>query len=325
MLSNTGAQSLTFSGASAPRAPFASSGLPASGTKLAPGTSLGFSVSFSPEALGAFTDSISIESTGGNILLPLSGDAQNVGKLVIAPLSLDVGVVAVGSRRTVSFTVSNTGGSEVTITKSKPPITGFFRAKTALDEGTRIPAGETLTEEVEFAPTDVGHSSDVWIINDDAPDGLRSVTFTGTAIEPSSGAGDSGGGGSGGVDSLPSDDDAGHAGAAGFGDGTSHSRGGSGGAEQVAGAGSSARGRASSGQGGTRGSGDSGEAGITDGGFGAVPHGNGSRSGEEGCGCEVAGPGTTATGTAPILAGLLALSSLRRRLGARARRAASRC
>ena len=103
------------------------------------------------------------------------------GVLTIVPLSVNYGTVNVGSSVTLSFTVQNTGGSSLKVTKSKPPPLGQFTALTSLAEGTPLAAGQKLTLSVKFAPTTGGALSDGWILNSDAPGGaVQTVQFSGT-------------------------------------------------------------------------------------------------------------------------------------------------
>src|SRR5208283_2621190 len=77
--------------------------------------------------------------------------------------------------------VSNTGGTNLTITKSKPPVAGVFVAATSLPEGTVIAPGGSLSETVSITPTTSGSFSDVWTINGNDGGAARVVTFTATS------------------------------------------------------------------------------------------------------------------------------------------------
>ena len=94
-------------------------------------------------------------------------------------------VSAVGTVATETFTVANTGGTAVTLTKSKPPDGGAFTALTSLAEGTTIQPGASVTETVSFAPTQTGQASGVWLINgNDAHPRVHEVQFTGVGVVP---------------------------------------------------------------------------------------------------------------------------------------------
>jgi outer membrane protein assembly factor BamB len=186
--SNLGAKPLTIESLQLPSAsgPFSASGTPAPGDTLGPGDSINVSVTFAPTGPGQFSDQIGLTTTGGEKDVGLSASASPAGHLEITPEQVDFGAVDVGGSATSSFTIANTGGSPVTITKSKPPVAGAFVATSRLDEGSSVPAGGSVTETVRFAPGAPGPASDRWVIGGDDDSGAHSVTLTG-----------SGGGGSG--------------------------------------------------------------------------------------------------------------------------------
>jgi len=109
----------------------------------------------------------------------ISGSAGLPGALSFNSETNEFGSVAVGSTATRTFTITNTGGTTVLITKSKPPSGGDFAPITSLPEGTTIAAGETLTETVAFTPTGTGAKEGAWTINGDDTTGLREVRFLG--------------------------------------------------------------------------------------------------------------------------------------------------
>lgn len=183
LLTNVGSQTLTFQGFAMPTAPFSVTSGPAANATLAPNASVALTVQFAPAADGNFASSVTIQSSsaGGPLAIPLSGAAGAAPQLVLEPLSLDYGNVPSGTSLSMSFTVSNTGGTNLTITKSKPPVAGIFAATTSLPEGTAIAPGSSLTETVSATPTGTGSFSDVWTINGDDGGAARVVTFTATS------------------------------------------------------------------------------------------------------------------------------------------------
>ncbi|MGD0453282.1 MAG: choice-of-anchor D domain-containing protein [Solirubrobacteraceae bacterium] len=182
---NVGGAPLTINGVHLPSAPFATSGVPTVGSTIEPGHSITITVTFEPTATGTFNDEIGLETTGGNEAIGLSGSASLPGTLQITNETVEYGQVQVGSSELESFTIKNTGGSAVPLTKSKPPIGGEFTATTTLSEGTTIEPGESVTETVKFAPTSAGAASGVWVINGEKDtNGLQEVKFNGEGILP---------------------------------------------------------------------------------------------------------------------------------------------
>ncbi len=181
---NVGGTPLTIEKVSLPSAPFGVEGPPDVGTTIEPGGSITITVTFNPTEAGAFNGEIGLETTGGKGAVGLSGAAGLPGALEIKNEALEYGQVAIGASRSESFTVTNTGGTAVEITKSKPPNGGAFEATTALSEGTTIAAGESLTETVKFTPTEAGPASADWPINGKDATGLHDVRFKGIGMVP---------------------------------------------------------------------------------------------------------------------------------------------
>jgi hypothetical protein len=183
LLQNTGSQTVTFSGFTAPVAPFSVSGLPAVGSTLAAGASVSVVVTYAPGATGTNTGTFGVQSNGGNPSVSLTGAGGQPPKLAISSLALAYGDIATGTAETLTFTVSNTGGSDLVIDKSKPPAEGVFVAKApALPEASVVAAGQSVVETVVFTPPAAGTFSDGWVINtNDAATGLVTVQFSGSA------------------------------------------------------------------------------------------------------------------------------------------------
>ncbi len=181
--SNVGGQPLTVEDVqppSSPNTPFSAPDAPSAGFTLDPGASVVIDISFQPTREGKFTDTITLDTTDGERLpIGLSASAAAPGMLQLSSEALDFGTVAIGATATRTFTISNVGGTAVTIEKSKPPFGGAFTATTSLPEGMTIDPGQTLTESITFAPTSAGPSSGAWQITGDDGSGLHTVQFTG--------------------------------------------------------------------------------------------------------------------------------------------------
>lgn len=186
--SNVGGQPLTIRAVhppNAPSTPFAATGLPGPGDTLDPGHSITINIAFDPTTVGSFTDAIGLDTSGGNLSIGLSASAGTPGHLQISGQTVDFGSVTIGASASKTFTISNTGGSSVTITRSKPPFGGAFAATTSLPEGLKIAPGQTLSQSVTFAPTAPGAASGTWSINSDDGSGPHDIQFTGTGAAAS--------------------------------------------------------------------------------------------------------------------------------------------
>ncbi len=180
---NEGAQSLTMSNTTPPAAPFSANGLPAAGTTLASGQSVSATVTFTPTGTGSFGGSLAIATTGGNATVTLTGSAAAAGHLVIAPNHASAGNVALGGSALTSFTITNTGASTVTVSKSKAPASAAFTVVGDIPEGSTVAPGATLTATLRFTPAAVGLVSDVWTLNADDGLGLREVAIDGNGVK----------------------------------------------------------------------------------------------------------------------------------------------
>lgn len=179
-LTDTGSADLTVTSSTLPAAPFAVAGLPAVGDVLAASKTAVATVTFSPLALGTFADDLVLASTGGTGKIHLVGVGTPPGSLSISPLALDFGTVDIGTTRTLSFKVSNSGGTALNVSRSKPTSTSVFLRAAELFEGTSIAPGASVTIPIEFAPTAPTAETGGWSINSDSPGGLQSLVFTGT-------------------------------------------------------------------------------------------------------------------------------------------------
>jgi iron transport multicopper oxidase len=182
---NVGSAPLTINAVHLPSVPFIATGVPAVGSTIGPGHSVTVTVTFEPTQDGSFSSEIGLETTGGTEAVGLSGTASLPGTLQITDETVEYGPVAIGHSASESFTIENTGGTAVPLTKSKPPIGGAFTATTLLPEGTTIQPGESLTETVEFTPTSTGPASGVWVLNGEKDtNGLQEVHFSGEGVRP---------------------------------------------------------------------------------------------------------------------------------------------
>ena len=181
---NDGASPLTIEHVDLPGPPFSVADPPEEGDVIAGGAAITVPVTFAPTAIGAVADELGLETTGGDDEVGLSGVGAAPPELTLSSHSLDFGAVPLGASSTRGFSLTNTGGSVLTITKSKPPSHGRFVALTDLAESSTIAPGQTVREIVRFTPTSFASATDGWTITGDDGNGLQVVAFAGRGSPP---------------------------------------------------------------------------------------------------------------------------------------------
>ena len=170
----------TITGFHLPGGPFQVSGLPALGTVLAPRSAITLSVRFDPARAGSYRSSVGIETNHGSAALPASGDALTGSPLLaVSATHIDIGSVAVGHSKSVTFYVRDAGTVPLTITRAIAPI-GEFTAAVPLPEGITIESGLFAAVTVTFRPTVRGRATGTYILAGDDDRGYLRVHFTGT-------------------------------------------------------------------------------------------------------------------------------------------------
>jgi Abnormal spindle-like microcephaly-assoc'd, ASPM-SPD-2-Hydin len=124
---------------------------------LAAGQSAGFSVTFNPQSGNSGSGAVSFTSDAGSLSVPLAANVVTAGSLTSTPGSLNFGNVAVGTPKTISETVTNSGGSSVSITQANISGTGF--TLTGLSLPASLGAGQSTTFSVTFTPQSGGGAS----------------------------------------------------------------------------------------------------------------------------------------------------------------------
>lgn len=220
ILSNVGASTLTFLGAAwtdsvdAGDGPvtytnitggdlgngFSSSSLPAVQSTLATGQSITVPIKFLGSKTGSYSTFVQWWTTGGTGYVLLTGSASTapVANISIStiengwdysePVVMDFGIVPAGNTTSEYIRICNSGGSALTITKSKPPIQAELLAPNAgvdLHEAQNIDVNTCATGQVSIISAPLGvnrldHTvSDVWILNtDDLNFGVHDVQIT---------------------------------------------------------------------------------------------------------------------------------------------------
>jgi hypothetical protein len=147
---------------------------------LAPGQSTTFSVTFTPQS-GSSTGILSIASsaTNGMLTIPLIASTATAGVLSTSNSSLDFGSVAINSSSTQSETLTNTGGSSVTISQANVSGTGF--RVSGLNLPLSLSPGQSFTFGAVFTPTSGGSASGSISVVSDASDSQLTISLAGTA------------------------------------------------------------------------------------------------------------------------------------------------
>ena len=128
---------------------------------LAPGqSSPSFNVVFAPQSAGAASGTLSLTSNASNptLNIPLSGTGVTGGTLAANPSSLNFGNVQTGNNQTLAETVTNSGGSSVTITQAAVTGSGFTVNGLNLPL-TLAPGQSSPSFNVVFAPQSAGAAS----------------------------------------------------------------------------------------------------------------------------------------------------------------------
>jgi hypothetical protein len=184
ILRNVGATAITVTGITEPAAPFSVSGLPAVGTEIAAGQAVSMTISFNPQNQGLFVDDLGIATSGGATDLPMSATASPAGHMTLSTNNLDFGTLTFPAGKTLPLTVSNTGGTAVTITRSKPPVGAGFSVDSPIPEGTSLAPGASIDVNVTYTASTLGPQTASWQLNATDGLGVRAITFTGDGIAP---------------------------------------------------------------------------------------------------------------------------------------------
>ena len=179
-LTNSGGSSVTVSQASVSGSGFALSGINLPVT-LAAGQSVPFSVTFNPQSSGSASGTLAFASNASNssLSIPLTGNVAAPGVLSASDSSLTFGNVPMKGTSTQPETLTNTGGSDVTITQAQVAGAGF--SATGLTLPKTLKPGQSFTFGVAFNPTTGGNATGSVTVVSDASDPTLTITLAGTA------------------------------------------------------------------------------------------------------------------------------------------------
>jgi len=186
---NGGTSAESVTGVTAPGAPFGITGL--SGvTSIPPGGSVPVTVTYTPTAATASTDSLTVTGPDGSATVPLTGTGvPGQGTLTPAPSTVSFGNVQRGQFASKTVTLTNTGNLGVTITGFSAPSVPFG-TPAPVTTGLTINPGYNIQLPVTFTPQSLGTISGSYQITlTDGHTGTQTLTIpvSGTGIAPSSG------------------------------------------------------------------------------------------------------------------------------------------
>jgi HYDIN/CFA65/VesB-like, Ig-like domain/Abnormal spindle-like microcephaly-assoc'd, ASPM-SPD-2-Hydin len=182
-LTNSGAASLTISAVNITGSGFSWSGLNLPFT-LAVGQSTSFSIAFAPAAAGTVSGNVAISSNASNstINIPLSGASVTSGQLSANATSLSFGSVATGSSTTLGETVTNVGGSAVTISQTAVSGAGFSFA--GINPPLTLSPNQSASFTVTFSPQISGSTTGNLTVSSNASNPTLAIALSGTGTYP---------------------------------------------------------------------------------------------------------------------------------------------
>ena len=179
-LTNNTASSVTVSQAVVSGTGFSLSGL-STPLALNAGANATFSIIFAPLSAGSVSGNLAITSNAVDpaLSMTLSGAGVTPGALGANPTSLDFGTVQVGNNQALSETVTNTGGSSVTISQIAASGTGF--ALSGLSTPVTLGAGQSANFTVTFTPKSAGSASGDASVTSNGTNPTLTIPLAGTA------------------------------------------------------------------------------------------------------------------------------------------------
>lgn len=197
--SNTGKSNLTITQAAVSGIAFSYRG-PSLPVTVAPGQNIRLAAAFTPQSLGAANGSMSVvtstrignrnrqrystttTSLAGMGTAPVSGTPAPPGFLAASPSSMNFGSIQVASSQILYETVTNSGGSTVTI--SSAMVTGAGFSLGGFTTSQTLAAGQSLTLSVSFAPKSAGTASGTLTLASNASNANVSVSLSATGTSP---------------------------------------------------------------------------------------------------------------------------------------------
>jgi len=185
-LNNIGGQNVNVSQLNISGSGFAVATAPALPFVITPGQSATIGLTFTPQAAGAASGSLSVVSDASNSPFPiaLTGVGLPPGQVSSLPAALNFGSVSDGSLVTQTVTLDNSaGGESVVVTQLNITGSGFSLTSPPPLPLT-IPAGQGANVQVSFDPTASGQATGNLAVISNAIDPNLSIGLSGTGLAP---------------------------------------------------------------------------------------------------------------------------------------------
>jgi hypothetical protein len=139
-----------------------------------------FTVTFAPQATGSASGNVTITSDAPNpsLSMALTGTGAALGALGANPTSLNFGTVQTGTNQALSETVTNTGGSTVTI--SQVGISGTGYTLSGISGSVTLTAGQSTSFTVTFAPQTASSASGSVTVTSNGTNPTLTIPLAGT-------------------------------------------------------------------------------------------------------------------------------------------------
>jgi len=180
---------------------YALTGVPSFPAYLNTGDSLDISVVFHPTSVATHADRVQIFSSDTvrpRVDVPVTGRGVTAD-LIVTPAPVDFGAVRVGATDSMTVTLENAGGADLSITGitlspamqefvlTSDPATGFDLANLSAANPQVLTPAETRDVTIDYTPTDtVSDSVTLQIESPDITPSPRQVSVTGTGVIPPS-------------------------------------------------------------------------------------------------------------------------------------------
>ena len=182
-LENSGTTDITVTQATMSGAGFSMSNIPVPLT-ISAGTSTSVPITFAPPSVGTFSGSVTLAVTAnqvnGTAGFSFTGSGVVAGILLPTLSSVTFGSIQVGGKTSKSVTLTNNGGTPVTISQVIPSAAGF--QVSGLTAQTTIAPNQSIVFNTTFAPTKTGTASGALSIVSDASNSPLSISLSGVAL-----------------------------------------------------------------------------------------------------------------------------------------------